>query len=181
MSQALSAANTLEAAVEPRHAPTMGALQKLRYTHTDAIDFIIANPGISQNAVAARYGFSPGWLRNVMASDAWQSAMAARRAEMIDPTLAATIEERFRGVTILSLERLHQKLSAPQVSDNVVLKAVELGARSLGLGTTPPPPPNQDHLAQLANRLIDLQSRIRGDAANLVEGATYENDDAKAA
>jgi hypothetical protein len=166
-----------EIASPPTHAPTMGALQRLRYTHVDAIDFIIANPGVSQNDVAARYGFSPGWLSNVMASDAWQSAMAARRTELVDPALAATIEERFRGVTILSLERLHQKLSAPQVSDNVVLKAVELGAKSLGLGgNAPPAMPNQDHLAQLANRLIDLQSRIRGDAAKPVEGAVYENE-----
>jgi hypothetical protein len=104
-----------------------------------------------------------------MASDAWQSAMAARRAELVDPVLAATIEERFRGVTLLSLERLHQKLAAPQVSDNVVLRAVELGAKAMGVGgNAPPPPPSQDHLAQLANRLIELQSRVR-------QGVTYEN------
>lgn len=152
----------------PHHAPTMGNIAKLRYSHTDAIDFIIANPGISQNDLAARYGYSPGWFSNVMASDAWQSALAARRAEICDPVLVATVEERFRGVTLLSLERLRQKLEAPVVSDNVVLKAVELGARSLGIGgNAPPPPPNQDHLAQLANRLIDLQSRVR-------QGVTYE-------
>ena len=108
-----------------------------------------------------------------MASDAWQSALAARRAEICDPVLVATVEERFRGVTLLSLERLRQKLEAPVVSDNVVLKAAELGARSLGIGgNAPPPPPNQDHLAQLANRLIDLQSRIR----DKTQGVTYENE-----
>lgn len=143
-------------------APTMGRLAKLRYTHTDAIDFIIANPGVSQNDLAARYGYSPGWFSNVMASDAWQSALAARRAELVDPALIATIEERFRGITLLSLERLQQKLSAPQVSDNVVLKAAELGAKALGVGgNAAPPAPAQDHLAQLANRLIDLQAQVR--------------------
>lgn len=145
-----------------RHAPTMGNLAKLRYSHLDAIDFIIANPGVTQNDLAKRYGYSPGWFSNVMASDAWQTQMAARRTEICDPVLVATVEERFRGVTILSLERLHEKLAAPQVSDNVVLRAVELGAKAMGVGgNAPPPPPNQDHLAQLANRLIDLQSKIR--------------------
>lgn len=143
-------------------APTMGMIAKVRYSHQDMIDFLIANPATSNNALAARYGYSPSWVSNVMASDAWQSAMAARRGELVDPTLAATIEERFRGITLQSLQRLQEKLAAPQVSDNVVLKAVELGAKAMGVGgNAPPSAPAADHLAQLANRLIDLQSRVR--------------------
>lgn len=138
------------------------AIAKVRYSHVDMIDFIIANPGVTQRAIAARYGYTESWLSLVMSSDAWQSAMAARRAEMVDPTLAATIDERFRGLTLRSLDRLMQKLDAPQVSDNVVLKAVELGAKAMGVGgNAPPPAAAADHLAQLANRLIDLQSKIR--------------------
>lgn len=144
------------------HAPTMGNVAKVGYSHKDMIDYIIANPGITQNHLASRYGYSVGWVSNVMASDAWQSAMAARRAEICDPVLVATVEERFRGITLLSLERLKQKLEAPAVSDNVVLKAVELGAKAMGVGgNAPAAPPSQDHLAQLANRLIELQSRVR--------------------
>ena len=153
-------------------APTMGALEKVRYTHTDMIDYIIANPSVSQGALAARYGYTQGWICNVMASDAWQAAMAARRAELVDPTLAATIDERFRGLTLQSLNRLQEKLAAPQVSDQVVLKAVELGAKALGIGGNGPPPAaprSEDHLAALANRLIDLQSKVR-------QGVTYENE-----
>jgi len=72
------------------------------------------------------------------------------------------VEERFKGITLLSLERLKQKLEAPQVSDNVVLRAVELGAKALAVGGNAAPViPQGDHLAQLANRLIDLQSRVR--------------------
>ncbi|MEG7795892.1 hypothetical protein, partial [Listeria monocytogenes] len=76
-------------------------MAKIRYSHTDMIDFIIANPGITQNDIAARYGYSVGWVSNVMASDAWQSAMAARRSEICDPVLVATVEERFKGITLL--------------------------------------------------------------------------------
>ena len=121
------------------HAPTMGGLAKVRYTHADMIDFIIANPSVSQNSLAARYGYTAGWISNVMASDAWQSAMAARRDEIVDPALKATLEERFRGVTIQSLKRLMEKLEAPQVSDQVVLRAVELGAKAMGVGGNAPP------------------------------------------
>lgn len=148
-------------------APTMGRLDKVGYSHADMIDFIIANPRVTQNDLAARYGYSVGWVSNVMASDAWQSALAARRAEICDPVLVASVEERFKGITLLSLERLKQKLEAPQVSDNVVLRAVELGAKALGVGgnAAPAQAPQGDHLAALANRLIDLQSRVRASAA----------------
>ena len=139
------------------------AIDKIRYSHADMIDFIISSPGISQNALAARYGYSVGWVSQVMASDAWQSAMAARRSEICDPVLVASVEERCRGITLLSVERLKQKLEAPQVSDNVVLRAVELGAKAMGVGgnAAPAAPAGQDHLAQLANRLIELQSKVR--------------------
>ena len=147
---------------QDERAPTMGVVAKVSYTHLDMIDFIISNPGCGLKELAARYGYSIGWISNVQASDAWKAAMAARRAEMVDPILHATIQERFEGITALSLQRLQEKLEAPQVSDNVVLRAVELGARAMGVGgNAPPPPPSTDHLAQLANRLIELQSNIR--------------------
>ena len=155
--------NRAQPPAAPSHAPTMGNLDKVSYSHKDMIDYIIANPRVTQGQLAARYGYTQGWISNVMASDAWKSAMAARRTELVDPILTATITERFEGITRLSLERLQQKLEAPQVSDQIVLKAVELGAKALGVGgnAPPPPPPAADHLAQLATRLIALQSQVR--------------------
>jgi hypothetical protein len=144
--------------------PEGQAVAKMRYSHADMIDFIIGNPSASQNDLAARYGYSVGWVSRVMSSDAWQSAMAARREELVDPCLVATIDERFRALTNRSLDRLMEKLDAPQVSDNVVLRAVELGAKAMGVGgNAAPAAPPQDHLAALANRLVELQSRVRAD------------------
>lgn len=149
--------------IKSGHAPTMGNVDKMNYSHVDMIDFLIANPRATQNQLAARYGYSVGWVSNVMASDAWKALMASRRAELVDPVLTATLTERFEGMTRLSLDRLQQKLEAPQVSDQIVLKAVELGAKAMGIGgnAPPPPPPPGDHLAALAQRLIALQSQVR--------------------
>ncbi len=154
----------------PERAPTMGVLEKLRYSHKDMIDCIIANPGISQGALAARYGYSQAWISNVMASDAWQSALAARRAELVDPTLVATIEERFRGIVHLSQTRVLEALEKPACPVGVALKALEMGAKAIGMGGNnqpPPTAPGQDHLAHLSNRLVDLL----GDAR---KGVTHE-------
>lgn len=153
----------------PRPDRKVNAVAKVNYSHVDMIDCIIANPSISQGQLAARYGYTQAWICQVMQSDAWQSLAAKRRAEIVDPTLLATINERFQAMTVRSLERLMEKLDAPQVSDNVVLKAVELGARAMGVGgNAPPSAPPQDHLARLAERLIDLQAGVRQ------KGVTYE-------
>lgn len=144
------------------HAPTMGRIAKLRYTHDAMIDQLLMNPSISQNSLAALFGFSAPWVSNVMASDAFQSKLAARREELVDPTIRLTLEERYKALAMKSCEVVMAKLNMPNVSDNVALKALELGAKASGLGQDKPQAPvAADHLAQLANRLIDLQSGIR--------------------
>lgn len=165
----MNAYQDMEAALEDRPAPTMGNLARIKYSHQDMIDFIIANPGVSQGQLAARYGYTQGWISNVMASDAWKAAMAARRAELVDPVLTATIQERFEGLAHLSLQRLQQKLESPSVSDRVVLESVQISAKALGIGgnAPPPPPPSADHLAVLASRLIHLQSTVRQGAPHV--------------
>ena len=152
-----------------RSAPTMGNLAKVSYTHLDMIDYMICNPGCKLEDLARRYGYSIGWICNVQASDAWKSAFAKRRGDMTDELVEQNVKERMEGITLLSLERLKQKLEAPMVSDQVVLRAVELGAKAMGVGGNAPSTqaPAADHLAQLANRLIDLQSKVRA-------GRTYD-------
>lgn len=155
------------------HAPTMGALQKVSYTHLDMIDYMICNPACSLSDLAARYGYTAGWISNVRASDAWKAAFAKRRAEMTDDIVEGTVKERMEGITLLSLERLKEKLEAPVVADNVVLKAVELGAKGMGLGGNAPvsQTPAADHLAHLAERLVKLQDNVRG---RLIEGTVIK-------
>ena len=150
--------------MNPQIAPTMGKLDKIKYTHEDMIDFIIANPGIGLAGIAARYGYTIGWISNIMASDAWKARMAERRGELVDPVLTATITERMNGMVNLSMVRLMEKLEQPQCSDNVALKAFELGAKGLGIGGNAAPQPVQlgeDHLAKLAQRLVALNPNTR--------------------
>ncbi len=152
------------ATVGPSHAPSMGKLQKVRYTHDGMIDLGIQNPWISQNDIARHFGYSVSWISNVFASDAFQARLAARREEVVDPELKATLKERFQALVIRSLQVLQTKLNAPQVSDNVALRAAELGAKALGLGghaaPPPPPAPGQDRLVILAARLVALKSNV---------------------
>lgn len=134
----------------------MPQLAKLRYTHEGCVDAIIANPGISQNELAALFGYSPAWMSTVINSDAFQARLAARRAELVDPSITLTLNERFRALTVRSMEVLQEKLSmpAPMVPDQLALQAAALGAKSLGLGVPQAAPvPAADNLSVLAERL----------------------------
>jgi hypothetical protein len=139
---------------------------KLRYSHEAMVDCIVANPWVHQNQLATFFGKTPAWISTVMHSDAFQALLAERRETLIDPELRATIKERFQAVLHQSLRVLQEKLSRPdvnQIPDNLALRAAELGAKSLGFGipsAAPPPAPiNPNHLNELAERLVALQSQ----------------------
>lgn len=151
------------------------AIDKVRYSHTDMIDFIIAHPGVSQNEIAARYGYSAGWVSRIISSDAFQSSMTLRREEIVDPDLKATLEERFKSLVHASYTRLMQKLEQPQVKDETILRALELGGKFLKLDNTPQvKEPEGARLERLAARLIDLQARVQSGTLITLEPANVE-------
>ena len=138
------------------------AIKRMRYTHDAMVDLIVTNPAISQNELAEQFGYTPSWVSLVMSSDAFKERLAARKEELVDPAIRATLAERFDAVVTKSLEVLLEKLSKPvsAIPDNLALRAAELGAKALGLGgnavpVAPALPP--DHLDQLAKRLVSLQ------------------------
>ena len=151
---------------------------RLRYSHEAMIDLIVMRPGISQNELAQTFGYTPAWVSVVMSTGMFRAALAARREELVDPAIRATLDERFQAVVTRSLEVLQEKLSAPSLAipDNLALRAAEMGAKALGLGGNAPPPApavSEDHLSSLAERLIALQSKTR-------ERISYEVQDVEA-
>lgn len=143
------------------------AIRKVRYTHDAMIDEIIRNPAVSQNGLAAIFGFTPAWVSLVISSDAFQARLAARKAELVDPTIALSIKERFQGLVTKSLEVLQEKLAQPAASipDNLLLRAAELGAKSLGFGAVPSVTINQNVL-DLRQAIEEGQARrevLRGE------------------
>ena len=131
---------------------------KISYTHDKLIDVMIAQPRAKRQELADIFGYSPEWISRVTNTDAFRMRMAARREEVVDPMLAATLEERFRAVTARSLDVLQEKLDQPAMTipDNLVLRAAELGAKVFAQ-QAPSPPPATDHLDRLADRLVALQ------------------------
>lgn len=136
------------------------------------IDLIIANPCISQNELARHFGYTPGWVSQIISSDAFQAKMAERTKDIIDPTLKAGVEDRFRGIVFRSMEILQEKLNRPtaDIPDNLALRSLELGSRALGYGgnrDTPAVSINiSAHLEELGGRLTSL---LRKEKTRVIE------------
>jgi hypothetical protein len=123
------------------------------------IDMIVENPAITQNEIAKQFGYTTGWVSTVFTSDAFKAQLEARREEIVDPILRMSLKERMEALTSQSLKILMEKMSKPadQVADGLVLKALELGAKAMGLGGTAP---QQTVVVTSEQRLENLKGRL---------------------
>lgn len=140
-------------------------IQRVSYTHDGMIDLIIANPIISQNQLAAHFGYTAAWVSRIIASDSFQSRLAERKDELVDPTIKATIEEGFKALVVRSMEILQEKLNKPasSIPDNLALRTLELGTRAAGYGAREggaPPSSSEGDIEKLAGRLVALQRKV---------------------
>ncbi len=140
-------------------------IQKVSYTHDAMIDMLILDPTISQNDLAARFGYSACWVSQIISSDSFQAKLAERKDEIVDPSIRATIEDNFRTLVIRSMAILREKLDKPasMVPDNLALRGLEVGSRALGYGAKSSTVAVQvnmgDHLEKLAENLTGLLQR----------------------
>ena len=119
--------------LDPATGIMRGGVAKVSYTHEALADLILANPAVSQNELAAHFGYTPGWISQILASDAFGSFIAERKDKIIDPMLRGAIEESMKGLVLQSVERLREKLAA-NPSDQLVLEVFKSSARALGYG-----------------------------------------------
>lgn len=145
-------------------------MQRLSYSHMAMAEVMMANPTITNNQLAAMFDRSPTWISVVKSSDAFKTFYARRYAELADPELTASIKDRFQAMTEQGLRVLQEKLNKPaaEVSDNLALRAVELGAKALAVGgnAPPPPPPSaEQYLPELTERLLRLGANVRRQVA----------------
>ncbi len=158
-----------------------GPVKKLNYSHEAMVDQIISNPGISQNALAAKFGYSPSWISQVISSDMFQELLAKRKNEIVDPVVRATVEDHFKGLISRSLDLLKEKLNKPaaEIPDNLVLRTLEISSRAMGYGARTDTTKVEvevsvdEHLEKLSGNLTRLLERKKLEA---IEGtATLVN------
>lgn len=135
----------------------MTAPIRVRYSHQAMADMIIENPAISQNQLASVFGYTPGWVSQVINSDGFQAYLEGRKSELVDPMLRASIEERLRGLMVKSVDVLQERLATDPNTD-VALKALEIGSRALGYGA------RQNNVQVNASFVVALPAKVASSA-----------------
>lgn len=113
--------------------PNNPEIKKVSYSHDAVMDQLLANPMLTMKELATMFGFSAQWIRRVVNSDAFQARLAERKAQLIDPLITSSVEERMRAVVNLSLEILDEKLEATR-DPKLAIKSLEVCQRAAGYG-----------------------------------------------
>lgn len=114
-------------------ASAENAIARVKYSHDAMIDLILANPGVTQNALAAHFGYSVPWVSRVVNSSAFQARLAERKTELVDPTIVMNLEEKLEIMAHQSIDILTEKLATVKNPD-MAFKALELSTKALGFG-----------------------------------------------
>lgn len=109
------------------------AIKKVNWSHDAMIDFVLANPDLTQGEIAKHFGYTPAWISRVFCSDAFQARLAQRREDTINPVITASFEDRLKGLAATSVDILQAKLEASQSAD-LALKTLEISAKAAGYG-----------------------------------------------
>lgn len=112
------------------HSPQ---IQKLAPKHHAIMDFILSNPQMKLQHVAAHFGVSQPWLSTIIHSECFQALLADKQRELFEVT-ALTLNDKITGLAHRAVERLVDKVEV--VEDPKALKDIgELALKSLGYGT----------------------------------------------
>lgn len=106
---------------------------KVSYNHDAMIDLILQEPSVTMVELGQLFGYSAGWVSRVVASDAFQARLAERKAVLVDPHVAQSLNERLAGVAMHSIELVGQKLEAEKSAD-YAMEALGVTAKALGMG-----------------------------------------------
>lgn len=149
-------------------------LKKIGFTHDAIIDEIIANPGITEQELGDKFGYSKVWISRLICSDAFQQRLALRKGEIIDPMLTATVEERLRGVTMQAIQVVEDKLEAtgdPKLA--IQFLNLTVAARGYGARGGQPAPIQNNFVVALPARAENSEQwakAIEGEVTRVKDG-----------
>jgi len=97
---------------------------------------MIAHPRATQNWFAEQFGYTPAWVSTIVTSDAFQARLAERRKEIIDPSLMASVEHKFKAMCERSATVIMEKLNRPtaEIPDQLALQALQIASKAAGFG-----------------------------------------------
>lgn len=138
------------------------------YTPGTMVQLMLERPDYSHAMLCAHFERPASWMAAVLASESFQQALDPYRHLIVDPTLTATLQERYKALAIRTSNVMMQKMDDDKVTDFMVLKSGEIAMKALGMGTkteaAPPPataPAATDSLAERLMAALDRRDSAR--------------------
>ncbi len=107
---------------------------RLTYTHDAMVDLILQEPTVTHAELAEIFSYSAGWIARVVSSDSFQARLAERKAQLIDPHIARSLNERLRGVTVRAIDIIQEKLSTEEAGASFALDALGIATGAMNKG-----------------------------------------------
>lgn len=104
----------------------MAEIKELSIKHKAIMDYMLQNPMASGRAVADHFGVTQAWLSTIIHSNAFQSELAKRRAE-IEIQIAQDIPTRMRGLTHMALANLEAAYDLGTATRAMDMDVIKLG------------------------------------------------------
>ena len=137
---------------------------RLNYTHDALIDTIIARPTATHKELAEVFGYSSAWVHKVVNTDLFRARLAARKAEIVDPVLVASVEEQLDALASRSISILLDRLDlVPSV--DLATKALEITTRARAYGA-------RDSKAPIQNNFVVVVPEKAGNSASWADKHT---------
>ena len=151
------------------------------YTHQAMVELMVTRPDYTHAMLCAHFERPASWLASVLASEAFQMALDPARHLIVDPSLTASLHERYKALAIRTSNVMMDKLNDEKVTDFLVLKSGEIAMKALGMGTkteaAPPAAPAAPATDSLAERLMAALDRRDHSRTVSVSSTTVEDAD----
>lgn len=108
-------------------------LKQLSHTHEAIAIWLMENPAANLSECAAAFGFTSGWLSQIIHSDLFQLRLANMRQQGMEVGVLA-LHERMSGVAALCLEKLAEKVATCE-NVEVLTSTANMTLRRLGYGS----------------------------------------------
>ena len=152
-------------------------LKQVRYRHEAIIDYMIANPALDQNEIAAALGITPPWLSTVVNSDAFRVRIAQRRSEYNEELHHKTARSLYEQAA-LATEVILTELQEPGCDPRFALDAKDRALHRLGYGPTKGGPSIQigDNIVAQQNNAVarDVLNSARERIGKVLDGKVEE-------
>jgi len=102
-------------------------VKKVSITHDAIIDYVMTQPQATYREIAGQFDYTPEGIGIIVRSDSFKARLEVRKADLVDPIIRQSVEERLTGLAHASIDILQRKLAT---SDDPKLALATLDATS---------------------------------------------------